>query len=354
MHFKGLDGLRAIAAMAVVFSHINISVGEFYKIPVGPLDLANFGVTLFFTLSGFLITYLLLVEKQLTKTIGIKKFYIRRLLRTWPLYLLYLFIVLVFVRFAVGREVLYYLFIVPNLAFALQISLPFLAHYWSLGVEEQFYLIWPWLTKRLHGLKLVFVLSIVGFIALKLPIGFTLEDSVIATLLHYSRFGTIAIGGLGAWYYVFDKQRLDILRKPPAHIAAWAIVLLVASNRFHVFSIIDHELFAIVTVVLIVNQIEGPRSIFSLEKRWLNYFGKISFGIYVFNPLLIHVLTPHVEIFFSAGEIAGLIASYILISSITVAVAHLSYHYFEKRFLKLKERYAANAMSMYEYVDCRS
>lgn len=339
-YFAGLNGLRAIAAIAVVFSHINISAKEHYHVAVSALDLANFGVTLFFTLSGFLITHLLLVEKEVTHSVSIKKFYIRRLLRIWPLYFLYLSIILIVLKFAVGSEILYYLFFIPNVAFALGAGLPFLAHYWSLGVEEQFYMIWPWITKRFTKLPLVFSGFILAFIGLKVFIGLVVRDQAIATLLHYSRFGTMAIGGLCAWYYVFDKKKLAILLTWPIHALSWGIVGLVALNSFHISSMIDHELFSCATVVLILNQIEGAQSRLSLERPWLSYLGNISFGIYVYNPLLIHFLMPYLGEFFLAGEIPGMMAAYAVITSATIAVAHISYHYFEKRFLGLKERYS--------------
>src|SRR5271155_5691395 len=98
VYFSGLNGLRAIAALSVVFSHTTTSLNQFGlnpfiygKFPDGTTKttlLAAFGVTIFFALSGFLITYLLLEEKK-TKEINIKNFYIRRILRIWPLYYLY-------------------------------------------------------------------------------------------------------------------------------------------------------------------------------------------------------------------------------------------------------------------------
>src|SRR4051812_16240676 len=98
LHFSGLNGLRAIAAIAVVFAHTTTGLYSFGldcfifgKYPDGnPKStlLAGFGVSIFFALSGFLITYLLLEEKR-QKEINIKNFYIRRILRIWPLYYLY-------------------------------------------------------------------------------------------------------------------------------------------------------------------------------------------------------------------------------------------------------------------------
>src|SRR5689334_17749998 len=103
IHLPGLNGLRAIAALGVVISHITLALSYFNLDPtifgtdkdghpIGLL-LAGFGVSIFFALSGFLITYLLLREKEVAP-ISVRKFYVRRALRIWPLYYLYLAITL--------------------------------------------------------------------------------------------------------------------------------------------------------------------------------------------------------------------------------------------------------------------
>jgi peptidoglycan/LPS O-acetylase OafA/YrhL len=90
IYLPGLNGLRAIAAFGVLFSHVNLGI-EAYGLPIRKTsDLAGFGVTIFFALSGFLITYLLLKEKEQFNTINIKNFYVRRILRIWPLYFLFI------------------------------------------------------------------------------------------------------------------------------------------------------------------------------------------------------------------------------------------------------------------------
>mgnify|MGYP000938049899 FL=1 len=102
IHFRGLNGIRAIAALGVLFAHIMGALSHFGLNQLGKsLNLASFGVTMFFTLSGFLITYLLLKEKEKTdnELINIKHFYIRRVLRIWPLYFLFLFLCVIIFAF---------------------------------------------------------------------------------------------------------------------------------------------------------------------------------------------------------------------------------------------------------------
>jgi len=163
-YFPNLNGLRFIAAIMVFIHHMELLKSSF--------NLSNFwenksifilgklGVVLFFVLSGFLITYLLLEEEQQTKKINIKNFFKRRILRIWPLY--YLILILSFFilpnfqffefpgkPFSFSdfplKALLLYLFMLPNMAAANLASIPFASQSWSIGTEEQFYIIWPFI-----------------------------------------------------------------------------------------------------------------------------------------------------------------------------------------------------------------
>lgn len=181
IYFPGLNGLRAIAAIAVVVHHTTLGLKEFNLDPYifGSLQdgnprgisLAGYGVSIFFVLSGFLITYLLQAEKDV-RPIDVKKFYLRRILRIWPLYYLYLIIsVITIIIFGLSLDIkplLFYLFYAANIPFIIGTTLPFISHYWSLGVEEQFYLFWPWVNKKInHYIIPVIVLLIIILVATK-------------------------------------------------------------------------------------------------------------------------------------------------------------------------------------------
>lgn len=140
VYLPGLNGLRAIAALAVVISHITLGLGEFglnnklfgtdLEGNASGLNLAGYGVTIFFTLSGFLITFLLLKEKEEAK-LKIKEFYIRRILRIWPLYYLYFAICLI-AMLCYGLTVNifsipFYIFLAANVPFILGGTLPCLS-----------------------------------------------------------------------------------------------------------------------------------------------------------------------------------------------------------------------------------
>jgi len=342
----GLNGIRAIAALAVVMSHINLGLDKFGFDKSHGLSLASFGVTVFFALSGFLITYLLLVEKEKTKTIAIKKFYVRRVLRIWPLYFFYMLLVL----FAVGSQLLgqslwFYLFMMPNVPFAVNasggalVTLPFLAHYWSLGVEEQFYAFWPHLVKKIKSIGVFLVSFAVLFFGLKLVLKFLNAPNEIQSLLHYTRFGCLAIGGIGAYVFHYHKNKVSFFQYKIVEILAWGVFVLIAFDKFHLFSIVDHEIVAVVTLVIIFNQVNNTKKLVSLENPVFDYLGKISFGLYVYNPLVIYCVSLLFNKIVIENAALKLILIYTLVPLSIIAVAHLSYFYFEKRFLTLKTKY---------------
>ena len=159
-YFKNLNGLRFIAAFLVIIHHIeqfknlwNIP-NFYYKSSIK--SLGDVGVTVFFVLSGFLITYILLKEKHKTGTINIISFYIKRILRIWPLYFLLMILGLfVFNKLPFANtedlyvnfheffyiKLILYIFILPNIVLQLFGAVPLISQLWSIGIEEQFYLI---------------------------------------------------------------------------------------------------------------------------------------------------------------------------------------------------------------------
>src|ERR1044072_3982975 len=210
IYFSGLNGLRAIAAMAVVISHITLNLGEFHLNPFifgsfqdgkpQGLNLAGYGVSIFFVISGFLITYLLQAEKEI-QPVNIKKFYMRRILRIWPLYYIYLILVLAtLLAFGIAinlKMLLLYVFFAANVPYVLDTALPLLAHYWSIGVEEQFYLFWPWLNKKTNALLTLTLALIIILLGAKISLHLFHPGSLFEAALHVTRFHCMLIGALG-------------------------------------------------------------------------------------------------------------------------------------------------------------
>lgn len=349
VHLKGLNGIRAIAALAVVVSH-TLQFSKHFGLPVNTgIDLAGFGVTIFFSLSGFLITYLLLLEKQKFSTINIKAFYFRRILRIWPLYYFYLLlcviVIIVFHLVPLPGPLIYYIILCAYVPFISGTDLPSLGHYWSLGVEEQFYLFWPWIVKNANNLIKFLLIFIACFLLAKVGLRIFHSKTGILwpyTLIHVCRFECMAIGALGAVFFFRDNLVFKkIAFNPLAQILAWAMICLMAVNRFHIASIIDSDIVAVVTVILIVNVAANKKSIIKLDFGIFNFLGKISYGIYVYHPLILAFSVEIIGQFLrNAGSTEKYLLLFLYVFILTVLVAWLSYNLFEKRFLMLKSKFA--------------
>ncbi len=351
IYFSGLNGLRAIAALAVVISHTTLALKAFNLSPFifgvakdgtpKGLILAGYGVTIFFVLSGFLITYLLQAEKDIQE-INIKKFYVRRILRIWPLYYLYLIIcvavMLLYKHHLDIKVLLLYIFYAANIPFILGNSFGFLAHYWSLGVEEQFYLFWPWVNKKLNNRVIIPIITlvIVLLIGIKIGVHFLYPHSIINSAIH---FHCMIIGGLGAILYKRKNTLfLRITDNKLSQIICWLVIFLLAINKFHIASIIDGEIICIVSLTLIIGQIQIKNRIINLETNVLDFLGKISYGMYVTHPILIFFLVPILNAIPIQNFYKYLLV-YFSVLSTTIAVSYLSYNYFEKYFLSWKHRF---------------
>lgn len=362
IYFPGLNGLRALAALSVVVFHLtvdfetfNLSPFLFGVMPDGKpkgFAMAGFGVTIFFALSGFLITYLLLAEKQ-QQEINIRNFYLRRILRIWPLYYLYLVLALIVIfyfgmRFDGGTLLLYIFyaanipFIFENIPFITETTLPFLRHYWSLGVEEQYYLIWPWVVKKIRHHLEWYVMGFIGlFILLKCYFHFYHMHTIAAASFNVIRFDCMLIGSLGAIFYFNGKAAfMQLFTAKLTQAICWLVIVLIILNKFHIASVIDHEIISVVTVAIILGQITVKNRLINLDNKVCDFLGKISYGMYIIHPLVI---------FFAARLFKGLewadlpkyIFIYAFVVGVTIILSWCSYEYIEKWFLKLKGKFAA-------------
>ncbi len=341
LHFKGLNGLRAIAAIAVVISHIQLPYFQFNYL--WPKMIGSYGVTVFFTLSGFLITFLLLKEKEKT-TISVRKFYIRRILRIWPLYFAYLIVILIIIYLEAPEKLPgtlpYYLFFAANVPFILDTTLPHLSNYWSLGAEEQFYLFWPWVIKKFKNIfKVILIFIVVLFVlkALAFFISLKYKTVIPVLILDYTRFECMAIGGLGAYLFLKkNKIFIWLTANRFTEILCWVYLCLTASSKHLWF--INQDGVSLVTLCLIVNLNLNTKPIITLENRVYNFLGRISYGIYIVHPLIIYalkLLLPKLNVSPAVETAISFFSTMLL----TVFFAWVLYEFFEKRFLLLKERF---------------
>ncbi len=299
VYFENLNGLRFIAAFLVIIHHIEqfksiMSLPNYWSIPTIKI-LGGMGVNLFFVLSGFLITYLLYVEQKLMTTIDLKKFYIRRMLRIWPLYFiivfsaLFLFPTIKFLSISglninlvsdhLVQKLILYVFFMPNLVLVLYGIIPFASQTWSIGVEEQFYLIWPVINKYFKN-KLVIILSFLFcFIILKYLLIYLPYSKILLSLYELTPLSSMAIGAFFA-YVAYEKNKftttlIKILFRVEFQIASLIILCFLMFFGYQ-FAHLDKEIYSILYGILIINFALNKKRLVSLENKVLNYLGKIS------------------------------------------------------------------------------
>lgn len=233
---------------------------------------------------------------------------------------------------------LFYIFLMANVPFVFGGGLGIVAQLWSVGVEEQFYLFWPWLFKKREKLLLIMVSIIALFLGLRLLFRI-IENGNIYTFLGVTRFHCMAIGGIGA-LAVYEKWSiLRLIYSRWLQVLCWVILFISIYKPFHFFSIIDGEIYALIFLVMIINVSTNPKTIISLENRLLNWLGKISYGIYVYHMFALAICFSLLKNNIPTNWI-GSIVVYVLCTALTLLFASISYQYFEGFFLRLKQRFS--------------
>jgi peptidoglycan/LPS O-acetylase OafA/YrhL len=139
-------------------------------------------------------------------------------------------------------------------------------------------------------------------------------------------------------YYQENKLFLQISTHKVVQVLAWIGLLLITLNKFHFASVIDGELVAVIAVILIMGQVTKRNQIINLENRACDFIGKISYGMYVIHPLLIFYVAQ-ITGKLSNQTFLGYLFVYSIILIATIVVAYLSYTYYEKPFLKWKQKF---------------
>ena len=356
IYLPGLNGIRTIAAFGVIISHINIQLQAFgvktfslfgfndLKNPHG-WKLGEQSVSIFFVLSGFLITYLLLLEFQKTNKIEIRKFYIRRILRIWPLYYFYLiastFIYFLFMDRTPDLNIFsLYVFLLANIPFLLNKALPLCDHFWSIAVEEQFYLFWPHLFKKINKLINILVCIIVINTVIRILLWQFFPFKVFTILHTINRFDFMLFGGLVALLIFKNHKIIPVLNRKYAQIIAWLVILVHIINIDIVNAIISGQIICVCTGIIIIGQINIKNRIVNLEHKILNFIGRYSYGIYVYHPLIIFLYIKSLIFMNIENEILRSISIFLSIILTTILVSYLSYELFEKKFINLKSKFS--------------
>lgn len=348
VHFHTFDSLRFISFLLVFLHHSPIPKDNFlhYFSNAGGI-----GVSFFFVLSGFLITYILLLEKINNQNrIPLKNFFQRRILRIWPLYyamVLFAFctpFILSILKLSYSDEGYQ-----PNWFFTLTFLENYVMMYkhdfpnvsplrvmWSLCIEEHFYIIWG-LTFYFISLKniprLIIISIIITFLSKIIYNIYNIPTGDILTNIDYFAFGAIP-----AYIFIFRKDLLRQTEKIPCIYKYFFALIVLATIVFvsNTNTLRDEKyssiLFASLFFLLILSTL-GEKNIFKIsDKSILAWLGKYTYGLY-----LIHTIC--LNLFNRIG--AGLGWNWLIITiisfTVTVILSFLSYHLFEKQFLKLKK-----------------
>ena len=347
-YFKGLNGIRAIASLIVVLWHtdqksylFNVEAMGYHK-----NGMAGSAVDMFFVQSGFLTTYLLLVEKEKTNTIDLKKFYLRRIFRIWPLYYLSITISAILIYFNIdsggemtGYSILLYVFLLANVAYVLNIAISSITPLWSVGVEEQFYLIWPHIVKKTTKYLRVFIALIFIYLIIKVALYvFFTPSSFVFVLFAFTRIDIMFLGAVGAYLVYSNHALLKLIYRKEVQVLAWLVLLVsIFYSPLHIISFLDKEINAVFYFIIILNISSNDKSILSLENKFMNFIGKISYGIYVYHMIIIYVLSFYINAWLLEVNFYEML---FIVTSLTICVSWLSFRFFERPFLKIKNKYS--------------
>lgn len=366
IYFENLDGLRFLCFLSVFFFHSfhteydYIKENPFYHfLKKDVFGNGNIGVNFFFVLSGFLITYLLIQEKKMNGQIDLKNFWIRRFLRIWPLFYLCVafgFFIFPMLKSAFGdvpnetANWLSYLTFTNNFDL-IENGLPdasILGVLWSVAIEEQFYLVWP---------LILFILPInrywLAFIAVILAswIFRGIYDNHRMHEYHtLSCIGDMAIGAGGAWLISEMKQfkkHIIKLSKPLILLIylLFALAFFFRDDLLHTtywIRILERSFIAGLILLIILEQCYAENSFYKMSSfRKISKLGLITYGLYCLHFIGILIATTLTRLLGLNDELWQVVlidTSLALLISIIIAL--ISYRFFEKPFLKFKERFA--------------
>ena len=239
--------------------------------------------------------------------------------------------------------------IVPNAALVLYGAVPYLSQAWSIGTEEQFYLFWPWIVKWAGKSALPVLLLTAGFfIALKrlIAAGYHAAGpapgpiiSFCYNILYSFRIECMAIGAVfaGVLFLRYDAVLRWLMARPVQWVVLIVIIGLVVWGR-HLP--LHEEIYSTLFGLLILNLAASTRPVLWMEYRWLNFLGKISYGLYMLHSvavvIVLRTLAPWLD---AQGPILSWLLTLTAVLLLTVIFASASYYGLEKPFLRLKEAF---------------
>jgi peptidoglycan/LPS O-acetylase OafA/YrhL len=354
-----LDALRFFAFLGVFIFHAAPRTMDFYNAAGYPHWLSSllisifgagaYGVDLFFALSAYLITSLLLRERAATGALDLRGFYLRRILRIWPLYLAFVAFAAIFAALVPGQHlpmkyVVGYSLLAGNWIYAFY-GLPasFATPLWTVSIEEQFYLAWPLALRKasVRTMAIIAVGILVVANAWRVWLAVTAAPVERIEYNTFTRLDPIALGILLALFghklpQFTRLQRVALLCGGAATwVAVFAFTVTGQATTVTTWRMaLGHPFMALASVAVLLSVLGSQNRL--LRNPTLLYLGKISYGLYVLHEFahfcairLVHASTPGMVV---AQSIVGL--------ALTIVLAAASYRWLESPFLRLKERFA--------------
>jgi peptidoglycan/LPS O-acetylase OafA/YrhL len=354
-----LDVLRFFAFLGVFVFHAAPRTMDFYNAAGYPRWLSSvlipmfgagaYGVDLFFALSAYLITSLLLRERAATGALDLRGFYLRRILRIWPLYLAFVAFAAFSAKLFPGqhlpmRYVVGYSLLAGNWIYVFY-GLPasFATPLWTVSIEEQFYLAWP-LALRKASVRTMAIIAIGVLVVANAWRVWLAVSAAHVEQIEYNTFTRLDPIASGILIALFGHKLPSFTRLQRALLLCAGVVTWIAVYAFTVTSLrlkfttwrmaVGHPFTALASAAVLL-AVLGAQHAF-LRNQILLYLGKISYGLYVLHEFahfcairLVHASTPGMVL---AQSIVGL--------ALTIALAAASYRWLESPFLRLKERFA--------------
>lgn len=379
-YFPYLDSLRTLAFFAVFYAHsatVFMGANLSDAFPLNILKKTSvygvYGVNFFFVLSGFLITYLLLQEKSHSesKSLSIKEFYIKRVLRIWPVYFITFFVGVFVLPFLIPEStysifamtnphmqieaVLYNLFFSGNFYQGMGIGIASLSIgvLWSVCVEEQFYLVWPWVVKYCTPRRLAFVTALLVSLSLLFKFLYA-EDRLANYYLPWSVGMDLGLGALLGIGFFLKKTKqiiwsnIAIILSSISFVAVvWKIGTwtdVVEAIRLTKSLIVDCVF--VLVLLFFVNLIRDRKGLLAHTHKALSYLGKISYGLYAYHAMcLMLTLSVLYQIGYLKVDVSRSMFFVTITLSFTLSIlaAKYSYLYIEKPILSLRKRFIKNS-----------
>jgi peptidoglycan/LPS O-acetylase OafA/YrhL len=370
IYLRNLDSIRFIAALIVFMQHgfsgcykFLPGQGGFLMKVLSVFSTGGTGVSIFFVLSGFLITYLLISEYEVTGKVSLRNFYIRRMLRIWPLY----FAVVIF-TFGIYPLLKSLIDVNNPLASRFIYHLTFLSNFdlihinrcchgsqalsqditWSVSIEEQFYAFWPlifvFMPKRtwIYSIATVIIASII----------FRVMNHDDYNVLYFHTLAVLLDLGIGGLFALLVKSFRRIRQffensSTITHLLLFLIAFCILmfdncifpKGSYAIHRAVTTLSFALIITAQAITKNNSPLNLHKL--RFADRWGKYTYGIYLLHPICITLTTVvfrllHLE----KDNLISLFAIGIVSFVFTLTLSRLSYRYYESWFLALKERFA--------------